>query len=92
MERKIEKYNFEVTTIKFGQPRPYADSEYEYEIVSDCSEVTVKAFCTSMLMQCRQTYEQWIRHNADSYFAGYYRFSKIADNKYRYFVLRPFCD
>lgn len=92
MEERIQQFNFEVKTLKCGQPRPYANSEYEYEITSDCSEFTVKRFCTNILRPCSQTYDEWDENDMDSYFRGYYRFEKIGDNKYRYYKLEPFTD
>lgn len=86
------KYNFDVTVIRQGQPRPYADSYYEYEIESNRPEHEVKRFCTQILRPCSQTYADWDKSNAGSYFAGYYTFEKIGDGKYKYFKLEPFCD
>ncbi len=87
-----KEYKFNVRQIKSGQPKPYAASEYEYEVESDCHEFTVKQFCTKVLQPCNQTKDKWIYEDADSYFHGYYKFEKIAENKYRYYVYRPFCD
>ena len=88
----MKEFKFQVNTIREGQPRPYADSEYEYEIISDCGEFAVRQFCTNILRAKRQEYKDWDRHNADSYFAGYYRFAKTGDNTYKYYVKEPFCD
>lgn len=82
-----------VKTIRCGQPRPYADSEYEYEIiVENISEHEVLQYCIKVLNPCKQTREQWDVKNADSYFHGYYSFTKLGDNKYRYYKHAPFCD
>ena len=84
-----------VNIIKSRQPKPCADSEYEYEyeiIAENCSEYMIKDFCTRLLLPCSRTREQWSADDANSYFRGYYEFSKIADNKYRYYVMRPFAD
>jgi hypothetical protein len=89
---KVNNYNFEVKTIRFGQPRPYADSEYEFEITSECGEWVVKQFCTNILKQCTQDYAHWNKNDANSYFGGYYTFSKTSDNTYKYYVKKPFCD
>ena len=40
MENK-KKYEFEVETLQCGQPRPYADSIYDYIVTSDEPERTV---------------------------------------------------
>lgn len=89
---EFKDWLFKVKTLKCGQPRPYADSEYEYEIVSELPERYVKSFCINILRPCKQTYDEWDKRNADSYFHGYYRFEKIAENTYKYFKLEPFCD
>ncbi len=87
------EYRLSVKVIREGQPRPYADSEYEYEIEAEnCSEYAVKEFCTGFLRYCKQTRAEWKRDDANSYFHGYYEFSKIGENKYRYYVKEPFCD
>ena len=87
------EFKLSVKVIREGQPRPYADSEYEYEIEAEnYNEYSVKGFCTRFLQPCTQTRAQWNRDNADSYFHGYYEFSKITENRYRYYVKRPFCD
>ena len=80
-----------VKVLREGQPRPYADSEYEYEVeVESCSEFTVKKFCTQVLRPCTQTIAEWDRNSADSYFRGYYEFSKIGESKYRYYKKEPY--
>lgn len=92
---KKDNYGFKVTVIKNGQPRPYADSEYEYEIEAEnCSEYTVKSFCQTFLRPKKQTYNEWAKgkDSAGVYFGGYYTFQKVAENKYLYYVKEPFCD
>lgn len=87
----MNEFSIHVKTLKFGQPRAYADSEYEYEITAEgCYEDYVKHFCTTFLKPCKQTHEQWDIKNADSYFHGYYAFQKTGENKYRYFKLSPY--
>jgi len=89
----MNELSIKVKTLKFGQPRAYADSEYEYEItVENCSEFLVKNFCTKVLRPCNQTIAQWDPKDANSYFHGYYEFSKIGENKYRYYKKEPFTD
>lgn len=90
------KITIEIETIRSGQPRPYADSYYEY-ILTVCGmpEFEVKEYCTKILRPCKQTAKEWNEgknNNAAVYFHGYYRFEKIEDNKYKYFKLEPFCD
>jgi len=82
-----------VKTIQYGQPRPYADSYYEYEIESEgFYEQDILDFCTKVLKPCSQKRSEWNTESEGSYFAGYYEFNKISDNKYRYFVVNPYCD
>ena len=89
----MRQFNISVEVVREGQPRPYADSEYEYKIKAEnCGEFTVKQFCTKVLKQCTQTREEWDTHNADSYFRGYYTFTKTGENEYKYYVNQPFCD
>ena len=89
---RITNYEFQVEEIRAGQPRAYADSEYEYHITSNCNEFTVKQFCTKILRPCSQTRNEWNTKEASSYFRGYYEFSKIDENKYRYYKKEPYCD
>lgn len=92
----MRDFKLSVKAIREGQPRSYADSEYEYEIeVENCngaitSEHMVKMFCTKVLRPCRQTYAEWDTNKADSYFHGYYEFSKFGENKYRYYKKEPY--
>lgn len=89
------KIIIEIETLQSGQPRPYADSKYEYILTVDgMTEFEVKAYCTNVLRPCCQTYHEWYegKNNAAVYFGGYYSFEKIEDNKYKYFKLEPFCD
>lgn len=95
------EYRFTVETIRAGQPRAYADSEYEYivEVSLPCftareEEWTVKQFCTTILNPCFQTHEEWYKNRRDAgkYFAGYHTLEKVGENTYRYYVCRPFCD
>ena len=87
----MDEFGIIVKTIQSGQPRPYADAIYKYEIeAKNCSEWMVKAFCTKVLRPCNQTIDNWDIGSADSYFHGYYTFSKIDDNKYRYCKVEPY--
>lgn len=69
----VQEITFRVETIRAGQPRPYADSEYEY-IVSGEEKRTLhdgsvrnypisinvlKSYCTGVLRPSRQTHEVW---------------------------------
>ena len=85
------KYAFEVEVIREGQPRAYADSEYEYIITTtNVSEFDVKRFCTSVVRPNKQEVKDWDVHNADSYFGGYHMLEKLSENKYRYYVKEPY--
>ena len=89
----MRQFNISVEVIREGQPRPYADSEYEYKIkVENYNEFMVKQFCTKVLKPCVQTREEWDVKDADSYFRGCYTFSKVGENEYKYYVNQPFCD
>ncbi|MBR6523483.1 MAG: hypothetical protein IKT39_02590 [Clostridia bacterium] len=92
---KTRKITIEIETIRAGQPRPYADSEYEYILtVEGMNEGEVEYYCKTILRSCRNTYQTWSENKNDAsvYFGGYYKFDKLEDGKYRYFKLEPFCD
>ena len=89
------KISIEIETVRSGQPRPYADSHYEYILtVEGMSEHEVKAYCTKILRPHSQTRAEWVagKTNEACYFSGYYTFDKVAENKYKYYVMQPFCD
>lgn len=91
MEKQTIK--IEIETLKYGQPRAYADSEYEFIVkVDGMNEYNVKIFCTQVLYPCSQSIMQWDKEDPGSYFSGYYSFEKIEDNVYKYYVFRPYCD
>ena len=89
------KFSVEIETIKSGQPRPYADSEYEYILTVDgMTEFEVELYCKFILRSCKSTYQKWCENKNDPsiYFGGYYKFEKLEGGKYRYYKLEPFCD
>jgi hypothetical protein len=87
----MREYKLSVKVIREGDPRSHAGSEYEYEIEAEgCNEYVVKDFCTRYLRPCEQTRDKWDTKDADSYFHGYYEFSKIGENKYRYYKKEPY--
>jgi Lar family restriction alleviation protein len=92
----VKKINMKNEKIREGQPRPYADSEYEFIIKADgMTEFEIKKYCMAILEPCSQTYEEWMKdknNSADVYFRGYYEFEKLSDGRYRYYVLSPYCD
>ena len=80
-----------------GQPRPYADSEYRWELTTkeDIDEAELLAFCQRLLRKNTQTYEEWRRgHNnsASIYFRGYYTLFKRTSDTWIYRVVEPYCD
>ena len=89
-----QKYEFEVETLQNGQPRPYADSIYDFIVESEQPERTVKDFCTKVLIPHSQSEDEWEPFSEDpgSYFYGYHTFEKIKDNKYRYRIVQPYTD
>lgn len=89
------KIVIEIETVRAGQPRRYADSEYEYILtVEGMSEFEVKRYCTSVLQPKNFPYGEWCKNkeNAATYFAGYYMFENLGNGKYKYYVKEPFCD
>lgn len=91
----IRKITIEIETVRSGQPRPCADSEYEYILtIEGMSEFEVERYCTTILRSCKNTYQTWSENKNDPsiHFGGYYRFEKLEDGKYRYYVLQPYCD
>ena len=79
-----------------GQPRPYADSEYRWELTTkeDIDEAELLAFCQRLLRKNTQTYEEWQRGNvsASIYFRGYYTLVKRTSDTWIYRVVEPYCD
>jgi len=87
----MREMNISIKVLKEGQPRPYADSEYEYEIESKgLGEYDIKSFCTKILKPCHQTIKEWDKDSAGSYFGGYYEFYNVGEYKYRYYVKKPY--
>ena len=79
-----------------GQPRPYADSEYRWELTTkeDIDEAELLAFCQRLLRKNTQTYEEWRKGNisASVYFRGYYTLIKRSSDTWIYRVVEPYCD
>ncbi len=77
--------------IRAGQPRPYADSIYEYKVYSESSEQRILAYCTRILRPAE---------HKGSNFSGscdfphglspFYAFKKIVGNTYHYIVCQPY--
>lgn len=94
----MKEITINIKTLKHGQIRKYGDSEYEYELeVKGMNDFEVKRYCTMILQQCSQTFEEWNKGRRDSaniHFEGYYKFeqfemSSYNEGKYRYFVHSP---
>ena len=80
-----------------GQSKPYADSEYEWELTTkeDIDEAELLAFCQRLLRKNTQTYEEWREGHNDSasiYFRGYYTLVKRTSDMWIYRVVEPYCD
>jgi hypothetical protein len=74
----MKEYNFNVKVIREGQPRRYADSEYEYIVTSTLPERLVKLFCIHVLREPTSI--------------GEYEFKKVDENTYNYYICIPFMD
>jgi len=92
------RVEFEVETLRSGQPRAYADSEYEYLVKGRISDEAnphwtelqlyqVLAFCRSMLRQCE--YESG---TPGLTLDARYTLNQEPDGRWRYHVREPFCD
>ena len=85
-----------IKRLAYGQPRPYADSEYRWELTTkeDIDEAELLAFCQRLLRKNTQTYEEWRRGNicASVYFRGYYTLIKRSSDTWIYRVVEPYCD
>lgn len=87
-------YTFAVYEIRGGQPRAYADSDYEYVVTSDQPEHVIKRFCTGFLKPHNQSKENWKKYTEDapSFFRGYHEFDKLDEHTWRYHVHIPYAD
>lgn len=86
-----------IKTRAAGQSKPYADSEYEWELTTkeDIDEAELLAFCQRLLRKNTQTYDEWKQgHNnsASIYFRGYYTLVKRSAKSWIYRVVEPYCD
>ena len=86
-----------IKRLAYGQPRPYADSEYRWELTTkeDIDEAELLAFCQRFLRKNTQTYDEWKQgHNnsATIHFRGYHTLTKKDDQTWIYKILEPFCD
>ena len=79
-----------------GQSKPYADSEYEWELTTkeDIDEAELLAFCQRLLRKNTQTYEEWRKGHNDSatvHFRGYYKLTRRSAKSWVYEVVEPYC-
>lgn len=82
-----------VTMLKCGQPRPYADSEYEYILDTNLSQEELRVFCKDYPCAGRSKKEfTAMKGNLAVYFAGWSEITKISEGKYRYYAYRPYAD
>ena len=90
-ENNGEKY-INIKELKCGQPKPYADSEFEYIITTNYSKYEIQRFCQKYIRNCEQEKKDWKTGVPESYFKGYYTFEEISPNVYKYYVLEPYAD
>lgn len=86
MDRKTT-YCFEVETVRSGQPRPYADSIYEYIVTNKCeinySAAVIENFCKGFLRPpVRFTDSPCVFDSRET-------FEQIGDRKFRYMQVVP---
>ena len=86
-----------IKTRAAGQSKPYADSEYEWELTTkeDIDEAELLAFCQRLLRKNTQTYEEWRKGHNDSatvHFRGYYKLTRRSAKSWVYEVVEPYCD
>lgn len=94
------KYSIEIENTKYGQPAPYRDSHYEYIITTDAKhdvKELIKSFCINILCPCSQTFEERQKEIDDGgewtlKLHSWYKFEELEKNKFKYYVLEPFCD
>ena len=90
---KTYEFKAKVETIREGQIARYNDSVYEYIITSENDPSTVKRFCRTFIHPARLSKKEWDESQSPSdYFASYYEFQDLGDNRYRYRVVEPYCD
>lgn len=78
----------EVITISEGQPRPYADSRYDYLIkFQGINEEQLELFCSTILFKAKKSSEE------RDWFESYYSFAYNKEKgEARYTVVSPFLD
>ena len=90
----MNKFLITWDVLRAGQPRPYADSIYEYKVYSDKSEEDVERFCKTMIKPCSQKANPGDSFSGSSDFPhgmnSYYAFRKLSENTYQYLVCVPY--
>ncbi len=89
----MKEIKIKIETVKYGQPRAYADSRFEYILeVEGMNKWEVEQYCTKILQPNSQKKENFNSKDAGSYFRGYYELMEIGENKYNYYVFEPYTD
>lgn len=84
------------TCLQCGQPRPYADSVYKYDITTDpqASDAEVWAYCQSFRPANHR--RDGMRHDGSCGFPfgldSYGSLRKMGSTTWRYEVTEPYCD
>jgi hypothetical protein len=82
--------SFDVCVIRSGQPRPYADSVYEYEIINKSETKFDKSFVLKLCVQfLRKTVPE---KEKTGWWEAHYTFEQIDDRTFRYVVVEPYTD
>lgn len=75
------------TVNQSGQPRPYADSIYDFTIQSNLPKDVVEQFCKQFVFKCTS------KHNdIKEWWESYYTFIEKGDGTYNYHVVSPYLD
>lgn len=84
-----------VENLCYGQPRPYADSQYKWKLTLDkpVNMLELLRFCQTFLRNNNNPRDNWMKYHNDSmseHFKGYYELMRVNDNQYVYHVMEPF--
>lgn len=86
-----------INLLQDGQPRPYADHYYIWEIETggEVCQKDMEVFCQTYLRKNTNPFSEWKKNrgnSADEYFKGYFKLTFSPDSRtYRYTVMEPFC-
>ena len=89
-------FNIEVKKIRSGQPKPYADSVLEYQIIVSGDlpndiDIIIEEFCTKSLTHCNTKYSDE-RMLCDSYYSFNVNLLDENNKKYDFIVTSPYLD